>query len=128
MWKLRVDGSQLGGGGAAGLLTFGRRLGYGCTCPSGHVARKTGSVGAGVRGCLRDKNEALVLDEAFSAEKVPLSQPVTQLAAIVTPLTRDKLKKQKSSVEAALRGISGTAATEAGSLGNGKRTAAAERR
>ncbi len=53
---------------------------------------------------------------------------VSQLAQIVQVLTADKMRKQKASkVESALDGISSSGVNEMGSIGSGKKTAAARR-
>ena len=57
----------------------------------------------------------------------PMADAVTKLAEIVSVLTADKMRKGRSSVEAALDGISASSVTESGSLGSGKRAAAARR-
>ena len=56
------------------------------------------------------------------------NEAVAQLAQIVQVLTADRMKKQKASkVECALDGISASGVNEAGSIGSGKKTAAARR-
>ena len=57
-----------------------------------------------------------------------MEDAVSQLAQIVQVLTSDKMKKHKASkVETALDGVSASGVTETGSIGSGKRTAAARR-
>ena len=57
-----------------------------------------------------------------------MEDAVSQLAQIVQVLTSDKMKKQKvSRVETALDGVSASGVSETGSIGSGKRTAAARR-
>ena len=57
----------------------------------------------------------------------PVSEAVTKLTEIMGVLTAEKTKRSKSSVEAALDGVSSSGLTEGGSIGSGKRTAAARR-
>lgn len=58
----------------------------------------------------------------------PLEDAVGQLAQIVQILTADRVKKQKASkVEIALDGVSASGVTDAGTIGSGKKTAAARR-
>ena len=58
----------------------------------------------------------------------PMQAALTQLTEIVQVLTSDRLRKQKTSkVEAALEGVSASGVTESGSIGSGKKTAAARR-
>ena len=58
----------------------------------------------------------------------PMERALSQLTEIVQVLTADRVKKQKSSkVEAALEGVSSSGVSESGSIGSGKKTAAARR-
>ena len=58
----------------------------------------------------------------------PMEVALSQLTEIVQVLTADRIRKQKASkVEAALEGVSASGLTEAGSIGSGKKTAAARR-
>ena len=58
----------------------------------------------------------------------PMEVALTHLTEIVQALTADRLKKQKASkVEAALDGVSASGLSESGSIGSGKKTAAARR-
>ncbi|CAK9000403.1 Uncharacterized protein SCF082_LOCUS6477 [Durusdinium trenchii] len=60
-------------------------------------------------------------------EESPIVHAVTKLAEIMSVLAADKMKRGKGSVEAALDGISSPGVAESGSLGSGKRAAAARR-
>lgn len=57
----------------------------------------------------------------------PVADAVTKLTELMTVLTAEKVKKKQSKVEAALDGVSASNVSESGSLGTGKRTAAARR-
>ena len=58
----------------------------------------------------------------------PMELALSQLTEIVQVLTADRLKKQRTSrVEAALEGVSASGLSESGTIGSGKKTAAARR-
>ena len=62
-----------------------------------------------------------------SGSTSPVAEAVAKLTQLVAALAEDKSKKKGSKVEAALDGVSSSGITDSGSLGSGKRTAAARR-